>query len=53
MLTQAAVITDLTKWQGTLKADQKFVLEKMLDDIVGSIDRITDLAKALRKVLKP
>ncbi|OGO59527.1 MAG: hypothetical protein A2V85_09330 [Chloroflexi bacterium RBG_16_72_14] len=53
VLTQAAVITDLTKWQGTLKADQKFVLEKMLDDIVGSIDRITDLAKALRKVLKP
>ena len=53
LLTQATVIADLTKWQGTLTVDQKFVLEKMFDDIIRSIDRITDLAKALRKVLKP
>jgi hypothetical protein len=52
-LTQASVVKDLTTWYATLTADQQYVLVQMLQDIKGSIDRITDLAVALLKVVKP
>jgi hypothetical protein len=53
VLTQGAVVAELVRWQGSLSADQKYVLGRMLDDVIGSIDRVSDLAKALRKAIKP
>jgi hypothetical protein len=53
VLTQAAAVQDLAAWYRTLPADQKYVLERMLDDIKGSFNRNTDLATALGGATKP
>jgi hypothetical protein len=52
-LTQAAVVKDLSAWYSGLAADQKYVLERMLDDIKRSFNRNGDLAVALLRVIKP
>ncbi|HTE83385.1 MAG TPA: DUF4157 domain-containing protein [Dehalococcoidia bacterium] len=52
-LSQAGVVKDLATWYRNLTADQKYVLERMLDDIKRSFDRNSDLATAVLGAIKP